>query len=110
MNSSSDLLTTLDCTDNLDHASNSTDLGNKATTTVTHGIFGKQWLSSDHMSEVNKLMLEAGFCGNRFQEKNTVPLLNKGGMWCIPDNGFESKKSPSVNIHYNSKKHRVTSF
>ena len=37
-------------------------------------------------------------------------MQNKDGMWCIPNNGFEFKKSPCVNIHYNSEMHWVTSF
>ena len=100
-NSSSNLLTTLDHTDSLDHANNSTNLDTKTTTTVTNGILGKQWLSSDHMNEITKLMLEAGFCVYRFQEATLASMLNRDVMWCIPDYGFESKKSPSVNIHYN---------
>ena len=42
LNSSSDLLTTLDCTDSLDHAKSSTDLDTKTTKTVINGILGKQ--------------------------------------------------------------------
>ena len=37
-------------------------------------------------------------------------MLDKDGMWHITDNRFESKWSPSINIHYNSENHWVTSF
>ena len=82
----------------------------KTTKTVMNGPLGKQWLSSDHMNDVNKSMLDAGFDVSGFQETTLAPVLNKDAMWHIPDNGFESKKSPSVNIYYNSEKDWVTSF
>ena len=76
----------------------------------TENILGKQWLTSDHMNIVNKLMLEASFAVNGFQETTLAPVLRKDGTWHIPENGFEAKQAPSVNIHYNSEKHWVTSF
>ena len=38
------------------------------------------------------------------------PVLKKNGMWYIPTKGFNSQRSPSTNIHYNSQKHWVTTF
>ena len=32
------------------------------------------------------------------------------GMWYIPTKGFNSQRSPSTNIHYNSQKHWVTTI
>ena len=61
------------------------------------------------MSNVNKLMLDIGYSVNGFQDSLLAPVFQKG-RWHIPANGFSSKKSPSVNIHYNSQKHWVTSF
>ena len=61
LNSSSDLVTTLDHTDSLDHANTWKELGTKTIKTVTNGILGKQLLGSDHMIKVNKLILEAAF-------------------------------------------------
>ena len=78
--------------------------------TVTDGILGKEWLNSDHMSAVNKLMIEARYSVHGFQETTLAPVLKKDGTWHIPSNGFESKNSPSVNLHYNGNKHWVTSF
>ena len=60
---------------------------------------------SDHMSAVNKLMIETRYSVHGFQETTLAPVLKKDGTWHIPSNGFESKNSPSVNLHYNGNKH-----
>ena len=73
-------------------------------------ILGKQWLSSDHMGHVNKLILDAGYSLNGFQDTILAPVLQKDQTWFIPDNGLQSQAPPSVNVHYNSQKHWVTSF
>ena len=73
-------------------------------------ILGKHWLTSDHMTNVNNLMLHAGYSLSGFQGTMLAPVLKKDGMWHIPADGFKSQRSPSTNIHYNSQKHWVTSF
>ena len=73
-------------------------------------LLGKQWLTSDHMNNVNKLMQQAGYSVQGFQDTLLAPVLKKNGMWHIPTEGFNSQRSPSTNIHYNSQKHWVTTI
>ena len=104
--SNQDFLTTYMHNDFIDIDSSMLSEKEKALT----NIHGKQWLNSDHMSHVNKLMVDAGFSINGLQDTLLAPTLQKSGKWQIPANGFNSQKPPSVNIHYNSQKHWVTSF
>ena len=77
---------------------------------LTDDILGKHWLTSDHMTNINNLMLHAGYSLSGFQDTMLAPVLKKDGAWHIPADGFKSQRSPSTNIHYNSQKHWVTSF
>ena len=76
---------------------------------LTNGTLVTQWLISDHMSNVNKLMTKSGYSLHGFQETLLAPI-KKNGTWHIPANGFKNQKPPSVNIHYNGQKHWATSF
>ena len=82
----------------------------KEENTGRDSILRKQWLTSDHMNNVNKLMQQAGYSINGFQDILLAPVLKKNGMWHIPAEGFNSQRSPSTNIHYNSQKHWVTTI
>ena len=77
---------------------------------LTNGILGMQWLTSDHMSNVNKLMIKDEYSLHGFQDTLLAPVKKKNGTWHIPASGFKNQKQPSANIHYNGQKHRVTSF
>ena len=57
---------------------------------IENSIVGKEWLTSDHMSNVDKLMLDAGYSVNGFQDSLLAPVFQKG-RWHIPANGFSSK-------------------
>ena len=76
---------------------------------LTNGILATQWLTSDHMSNVNKLMTKDGYSLNGFQDTLLAPI-KKNGTWHIPANGFKNQKPSSANIHYNGQKQWVTSF
>ena len=65
-------------------------------------IIEKHWLNSDYMSKVSKLMLQAGYSLNGFQDTLLAPLLKKNGAWHIPTDGSKSQRSPSTTIHYSS--------
>ena len=77
---------------------------------LTADILGKHWLTSDHMTNVNNVMLYAGYSLSGFQDTMLAPVPKKDGIWHIPADGFKSQRSPSTNIHYNSQKQWVTSF
>ena len=66
------------------------------------GILGKQWLNSDHMNHVNKLMIEAGYSLSGFWDTMLAPVLQKNGTWHIPAKDFRCQNSPSTNIYYNN--------
>ena len=68
------------------------------------------WLNSDQMYNVNKLMLNANYTFNGFQDTMLAPILQKNGRWHIPGDGFTCQKPPPANIHYNSQQHWVTYF
>ena len=77
---------------------------------ANYNILGKQWLTSNHISSVNKLIVDVGNSLNVFQDTLLVPVLEKKGTWHIPANGFRGQKLSSTNIHYNGQNHWVTSF
>ena len=58
-------------------------------------IHVKQWLNSDHMSHVNKLVVDAGFPISGLQDTLLAPTLQKSGKWQIQANGF---KQPETTI------------
>ena len=55
-------------------------------------------------------MQQADYSVNGFQGTLLAPVLKKNGMWHIPAEGFNSQRSPSTNIHYNSQKHWATTI
>ena len=45
-------------------------------------------------------MLDSEFSVSGFQEPTLGPILQNKGSWLIPEDGFESRTSPRVNIHH----------
>ena len=75
-NEPSDLIS-FECIDTVDLDDNAEIISKGKT--VTDGILGKEWLNSDHMSAVNKLMIEARYSVHGFQETTLAPVLKKDG-------------------------------
>ena len=59
---------------------------------LTNGILGMQWLTSDHMSNVNKLMIKDEYSLHGFQDTLLAPVKKKNGTWHIPASGFKNQK------------------
>ena len=45
-------------------------------------------------------MLDSDFSVSGFQETPLVPILQNKGSWLIPEDGFESRTTPTVNIYH----------
>ena len=105
----SDLLDMYERSDLIDIES-SVSIDTSGCQTLKNALLGNQWLNSDQMYNVNKLMLDAKYTVNGFQDTMLAPILQKNGRWHIAGDGFTCQKPPSANIHYNSQQHWVTSF
>ena len=70
-----DLLDTYGCGDAIDIESVSIDTSGHQT--LENAILGKQWLNSDQMYNVNKLILDARYNINGLQDTMLAPILQK---------------------------------
>ena len=75
-----------------------------------YSLLGKSWLTSKHISVINKMMIPSDFAVSGFKETTLVPILEKDNTWRYPANGFEGRISPTVNIYHNNVNHWVYSF